>query len=330
MNKLNTTPSRLAAAIGAALLTCGAGANAAVVLTADTTASISGVAITPTSSSSSPDYVNSYASGSAALGEAYGYSFARDSGAYAVSSNAAGIATATATTSFGQSITNDTGRDRRFSMSFHIYHGYMSTGLNGDATLVGTEFLQALYSANISVNGSNVFTSSATVRRDASGTSGSKSGVDLNAADSAADGDLSWTDSYYTIDLGMVANGGTIDVLALLADETSSNVGVYNFDNGGCCGFYGCATSEPASPSAKGQSTTTVTNVSECASFKGQAYAFYGDPIEFGTSPDASPFTISAVNDSNDVPEPGMFGLAFMALGAAGWAGRRRQQIQRD
>ena len=332
MSKLNTPLSQLAWAISAALLTFSAGANAVVVLTADTTASTNGNAITP-SNNSSAGYVSSYANGSEPLGYAYGYSFARDSGAYAVSSNAKGIATATATTSFGQSITNDSGSAQHYSMSFHIYHGFMSTALNGNATLVNAEFLQAIYSANISVNGSNVFTSSATVRRDASGTSGSKAGVDLNAADSAADGDLTWTDSYYTIDLGTVANGGTINVLASLADETSSNVGSYTFDNGNCCDPYGCPTSAPNGTSSKGNSSANSFYGGECGprtDYKGLAYAFYGDPIDFSNSANADAptgglFTISA---TSDVPEPGMFGLAFLALGAAGWAGRRRRQGQ--
>ncbi len=332
MSKLNTPLSQLAWAVGAALLTFSAGANAVVVLAAASTASTNGNAAAP-SNFSSTEYVSSYANGGELLGNAYGYSFARDSGAYAVSSNAEGIATATATTSFGQSITNDTGRDRRYSMSFHIYHGYMSTSLNGSATLVGTEFLQALYSANISVNGSNVFTSSAMVRRDVNGASGSKSGIDLNAADSASDGDLSWNDSYYTVDLGTVANGGTIEVLAMLADETSSNVGTYTFDNGNCCSAYGCPTSVPGSTASKTGASSTAVYGGECGSgtdYKGIARAFYGDPIDFFSSASADApldgaFTITAVND---VPEPAALGLTALALGAAGWAGRRRRQGQ--
>ena len=325
MSKLNIPLSHLARAIGAALLTISAGANAAVVLTAGAEASTNGNAATP-SNTSSTGYVSSSANGSETLGYAYGYSFARDSGAYAVSSQAKGIATAKATTSYGQSITNGSGSAQHYSMSFHIYHGFMSTALNGSAALVGTEFLQALYSANISVNGSNVFTSSATVRRDVGGTSGSKSGVDLNAADSAADGDLSWTDSYYTIDLGTVASGGTIDVLALLADETSSNVGVYTFDSGCCSYGYGCNSSAPGNTLGKGAaSTSSAIGCGPRSDFKGTARAFYGDPIQFDTSPNATPFDISG---ANDVPEPGVFALAVMALGAAGWAGRRRRQGQ--
>ena len=333
MSKLNTPLSRLAWAIGAALLTFSAGANAVVVLTADTTASTNGNAITPVNSSG-PGYVNSYANGSGSLGYSYGYSFARDNGAYAVSSNAKGIATATATTSFGQSITNDSGSAQHYSMNFHIYHGFLSTALNGNAVLSGTEFLKAIYSANISVNGSNVFTSSAMVKRDANSTSGSKTGVDLNAADSASDGALAWNDSYYTIDLGTVASGGTINVLASLADETSSNVGTYTFDHGGCCSYgYGCYGSTPLADKSGLSSTDIAVAPCNTTDFKGSATAFYGDPINFNNAANAEAppnglFAISATSATSDVPEPGVYGLIFLALGAAGWAGRRRRQGQ--
>ncbi|CAN5271875.1 hypothetical protein BH11PSE10_BH11PSE10_18830 [soil metagenome] len=334
MSKQFSPLSQVAAAVGAVLISLSSGASAdAVVLTADTTASASGVNATPVPSSAA-GYVGSSANQGNTLGQGYGYSFARDNGAYAVSANATGIATATAAASFMQSLINSSGMTQHYSMSFHIYHGYMSTALSSGASLSGAEFLKSQYMAAVSVNGSTVFDSSATVIRNATGSLGSKSGVDLNPGDDATDGELSWSDLYYTIDLGNVASGGSINVLASLKDETSSNVGTYTFDGGCCSDGYGCPTSEPGQPSGKGGGNSVSVAIGCTTSgFKGQASAFYGDPIDFFASAgaDAPPngaFIITASDVRTDVPEPGALGLTALALGAAGWVGRRR--IHRD
>jgi len=325
MTHLKTPLTTLAWAVGMALVTLSGAAVAVPVLTADTTASANGVPGTPSGTVTVP-YVNSSTSKSDPAGNGYAYSFASDSGAYAVSSNAQGIATATASATYLQTMTNTSTRALRYSMSFHIYSGFMSTSLNGSAVLTGSEFLRALYSAEVSVNGSSKFFSKAIVERTATGVTETKTGDDLNPADVTNDGEYSWSNAYYTVDLGLVAAGGSIDVLATLHDETSSNVGTYTFDNGNCCDPYGCPTSIPGSTASEGGESSNAAYGGNCGTgtdFKGLATAFYGDPIEFGTSPDATRFTISAVND---VPEPGMFGLAFLALGSAAWVTRRRRQ----
>jgi len=324
MNNLKAPLSPLAWAVGAALASLSGAVLAVPVLTAGTTASADGVPGIP-SGTGSPSYVNSTTSQSNAAGDGSAYSFASDSGAYAVSSSAQGIATATASATYLQTMMNTSSRTLRYSMSFHIYSGFISTSLNGSAVLTGSEFLKALYSAEVSVNGSSKFFSKAVVERTESGVTETKTGANLNPADVTNDGNYSWSDAYYTVDLGLVAAGGSIDVLATLHDETSSNVGVYTFDGGGCCeyGYGGCNTSEQSVTAAYGGG---------CNTYEGQSRAFYGDPINFDSSFDAEPpvngmFTISAVDaNGNDVPEPGMFGLAFLALGSAAWVTRRRRQ----
>jgi len=322
MTQLNPRISSTALAIAAALATLAGGASAdPVVVFADTSATVNGLAATPVATSN-PGYAGSSSSQSGAAGRSDSYAFARDNGAYAVRTNAEGMATATSFASFKQTLTNSSGSAKSYSMSFHIYGGYLSTYLRGDAVLEGLEFLSAQYLATIKVNGSDVFSSEASVRRDASGASGLKFGEDLNPFDDASDGDYSWGGGYYTVNLGTLAAGESIDVLASLSDQSQSNVGTYTYD-GGCCAYgYDC----DALPT-RGESTAAT--ISECTvnGFKGASDAFYGDPINFLDSsfadapPDGRQFVITAA----EVPEPGMFGLAFLALGAAGWASRRRK-----
>ena len=325
MSKLKTNRSPAALAVGAAIWALGNAAAAdPVVLSANSIASAGGSNATTISSSYS-GYEGSRASLSNALGNGSAYSFSNVGGAYAVRSDASGEASGRAAASFAQLLTNTSGMTQHYTMSFHIYGGYMSSYLNGSALLTGTEFLTASYLADISVNGNNVFHSAATIRRDAVGTSGSTEGTVLNAFDDVTDGNYSWGGDYFTVDLGTVLDGGTINVVASLSNESASNVGTYVFDDGGS--GYGCYGQTGATGGGRDGNSTAAYG-GDASFFKGRANAFYGDPIDFNSSNDTTPgpagglFVLNAVND---VPEPSMFGLAFLALGAAGWAGRRRR-----
>ena len=327
MSNLKTKRSATALAVGAAIWALGSAAAAdPIVLGANSIASAGGVNAT-TFNNPSAGYEGSQASQSNALGVGSAYSFSNTGGAYAVRSAANGRANGLATASFAQMLTNTSGMTQHYTMSFHVYGGYMSTMLNGAAVLTGTEFLQASYLADISVNGNKVFHSAATIRRDKDSFSGSTSGVVLNPFDSVTDGNYAWGGDYFTVDLGTVANGGFINVLATLSNESVSNVGIYEFDGGGGeYGGYGCYGQYGGGFSRDNSANAAYGGGATC--FKGGAAAFYGDPINFNDAsaltpgPDGGSFAISAVNA---VPEPGVFGLAFLALGAAGWAGRRRR-----
>ena len=303
-----------------------AGSAVAVpMLTAASTASANNVFAAP-SSSSTAVYAGSSSYAAATAGNGSGYAFSRSNGAYAVSSSGQGIGTGSAATSFATSITNSSGSALNYSMSFHIYGGSISTYLNNSASLTGTESLLATYMAEIKVGGTSVFSSGATVKRDASGITGTKVGtVDLNPGNTAADGNFSWSGGWYTVDLGTVASGASIDVLASLTDATQSNVGSYTFDAGCCDGYYGCPVLARSSDSLR---SVAFAIGCQFTGFKGGASAFYGDPINFSSSPTVGPpagGTQFGVTTSS-VPEPGAYGLVALALGAAGLASRRRRQ----
>ena len=326
MNPFSFSPTRIALAVGAVLMAAAGSAVAVPMLTAASSASANNVPGIE-STSSSAGYVGSSTSASATAGNGSGYAFSRSNGAYAVSSSGQGIGTGSAATSFATSITNSSGSALNYSMSFHIYGGSISTYLNNSASLTGTESLLATYMAEIKVGGTSVFSSGATVKRDASGiiTETKVGTVDLNPSDTTADGYFSWSGGWYTVDLGTVASGASIDVLASLTDATQSNVGSYTFDAGCCDGYYGCPVLARSSDSLR---SVAFAIGCQFTGFKGGASAFYGDPINFSSSPTVGPpagGTQFGVTTSS-VPEPGAYGLVALALGAAGLASRRRRQ----
>lgn len=309
--------SRLTLAALATLLGQAGVANAAPVVGASSIAAVASGPATPSTTGTSGDaYVNSYSWISDATGESYGYAFANVSGAYAVSSNSAGIGNSAAHAQFAHRFTNTTSVAQHYTLSFYIYGGNISANATY-RPLVSGESLTSSYAASVktSLNGmgwTSVFSTAATVTTDDTGSTGSRSGVDLVGGDSNfSDGNYTWSGAYYSVNLGIVAAGDFVDVLSEVDNSAMANVGVYNFTGGDCGygygdGYYGygeyCGDYEV---------------------FAGNASSFYGDPLELSGEPLA--FALTAV-DVQDLPEPASLALVGLAVGAAGLARRKRKQ----
>ena len=313
MKQVSHRPTLMALAAMASLLGYTGITFALPVVDAASSASTQTVTAVPVDGTS-PGYANSQSNATDTTGQGSGYAFASGNGAYAVSSRADGMADGTAYASFLTTIVNDTGVAQSYSLSFHIYGGYIEAMLNSGATLVDPESLLASYGASVKVNGNSVFESSATIARDTGGIVLTKSGADLNPGDDGSDGSYSWGGAYYTIDLGVVAAGDSIAVLAEVDDTAFADVGSYDF--GGGSGYGGCGYGS-AEATAIG---TFAATTGDC--FKGYASAFYGDPSELTGQPFPG-FNITGT--PRGIPEPATLALAALALGAAGAAGRRRQ-----
>ncbi len=284
-------------------------------LSATTTSSANGIAGT-TVGSVSPTYVNSSSSGTDALGQGSAYSFANQYGAYAVHSNSQGIATGNADAALKYVITNDSGLLTHYSITFKIYGGSISAQTVGGGLLIANESLHSEYRASIKVNGSSVFDSSASIDRQGNTTTFVKQGFDLSiGTDDGFDGAYGWGAHYETIDLGNLAAGASVEVLAELNQRSSANVGFYAFDSGLCGGYGGYDTITASSAVAGG----------DC--FKGYGQGFYGDPAAISFNDNDS----TGANDPvvirsavvGQIPEPGTVGLTLLGLMAA--ASRRRR-----
>lgn len=258
-----------------------------------------------------PGYINSGSWAGDADGNASGYAFASSTGAYAVSSSAEGKGNAQAHSQFAFRFENLTGIAQHYTLSFRIYGGYIDTSAYRD--LLAGETLSVAYGASIKsqlggVGGWNtLFSSSATLNRDASGSTLTRSGVALTGSDAdVSDHSYSWSNDYYAVDLGVVAAGGFVDVLAEVDNNAMADVGIYSFGGGECNGYgdgwdgYGGCYGNY---------------------FAGRAASFYGDPLEIDADPLA--FAVTAV-PAQDVPEPAGLALVGVAAGAAAFARRRR------
>lgn len=240
-------------------------------------------------------------------GEGSAYAFANQNSAYAAGSYATGsLFDSHASASVLHSITNNTGVSQSYSVTFKIYGGFIETGLGNGAVLTAGESLMSSYLATLKLNGSEIFSSGATVTQTEAGISFTKTGYDLFPGGDGNGGYYGWATQYITLDLGVLAAGQSLELLAELGDSALSNVGSYEYD----CGDGGYGGYEAAASA-----------MDTCTGFKGYASAFYGDPLETGGEGDEA-IVISAV--PTGVPEPGVLALAGLGLFAAGWSRRRK------
>jgi hypothetical protein len=283
------------------------------VLGASSSAMAAGTTGTPnTQNQPSPPspYATSGTSVYEAAGNAQGSAFANGNGAYASGSSAEGQSAAgTARAMLTYSLTNAASTAMQYSMSFYIYSGRIESQLRDPAGLSGNEMLGASYSARISVGGVTRFSSGASLQVTENGYAWGKTGTDLNIYDDGNDGYYSWGGNSFNIDLGVLAAGETLEIVAELDTGVLSDVGTYDYNCGGGYGYGGYG---------YGGGGT-------CTDFKGRSSAFYGDPSIFeGSELPEGPvtFTASAVNG---VPEPGSLLLASLGLCAATASRRRRK-----
>jgi uncharacterized protein (TIGR03382 family) len=322
MNKYKTHKlTLLAISIAAGIA---APASAAVItqtLGATSAASAGGLNATPTVNTQI-GYTSSYSSLSNTSGSANSSAFSNQNGAYAVQSSSSGLGRGEGNATLRYSFLNNSAAAQDLSLTFKIYGGGISTSLVTGQTLTGSQNLSTSYAASIEVGGVSKFSSAASIVQTATGFTSSKTGVDLSAgSDDGSDGVYNWNSQFVTLQLGSVAAGAAIDVVAMLQQSSLSDSGTYTYDCG-VDGYGGYQTFRSDAVVA----LASAAGVTTCTGFKGNARGFYGDPttLDASTASGSPAFAFSFAPTSSSVPVPGSLALGVLGLGAL-LASRRKQ-----
>ena len=205
-------------------------------ITASSTVTADGVTISQFDSAGVPDIAETeLETGNDDPNYAYSHSIGRSNGSFY--NRSYGDATFTSGSHVSQlyTVTNDQTTDQIVDFDFEVLWGGISAncgGLYGEdgiefieeydgysgAPCAGNDFAKAGYNAEITLDGVSIWSSAAQIETDASGTTGSSSGVDLDIGGYTGGTSYYWGAQDFTLDLGSLASGDsftleyTIDV----------------------------------------------------------------------------------------------------------------------
>lgn len=245
-------------------------------------------------------------------GFASSMAYADELGAYGVNVVAGGKAHGRSGASLLYTLTNTSDTVQAISMGFDVFAGSLLNTTYGGSWSAG-EYLRSEYLASISMGASTLFSSGAVLTTNSSGSTLALSGTRLNdGGDDGSDAHYGWADGHYSLSLGTLGVGQSLQVLAAVKTWVQADTGMYYSDD-----FY--------ADLVKG--ACVIVDTPDCV--EGAAIANYGDPAAFGASPgnplmSAIRFNVAAV-PTNDVPEPATSALLVLALGLLVWQTKRQR-----
>ncbi|MEM7365820.1 MAG: hypothetical protein AAF525_17515 [Pseudomonadota bacterium] len=199
---------------------------------------------------------------------AFANSRGNGAGSFGARANGSGTYSATATFEQAYTITNDDPFAQALSFLFDIENGsifancgFLSEG--GDAC-TGTDFAQADYAASIILNGTEIWSSEASVLQNAAGSSFTHDGTALNILPPPDSNSYAWAPQSFLLDLGTIE---VADEWNLLYSVTLSVLG-QTAGLGGCSYYYeygNCAMSAAQFGDPSGLSSTGGTMISSAA-----------------------------------------------------------------
>lgn len=214
-------------------------------------------------------------------------------------------------------VTNDTAVDQLINFDFTINFGSLSVNnFDSNFTFASDESVTSLYSAEILLNGSVLWDSSASITYDENGYAFSQSGTSLAAYNPGNPNYYSWGKQSDSIDLGLVGAGSSFVLEYIVKTHSFGNSAI---EESGCDDYGEYGTSDDSGPEV-----SQVDDGYGCLFSLAEGYAQFGDPFTFNNQP-----LISANNfqpRSTSVAEPattailgaGLVGLAFMRRRKAG------------
>lgn len=307
MPKTNSPKILVALLIGLGAMQSGqaiAAATLSMTVLGEATAESATNSFGPTSSTA---YVFDQANSNNGASSASAYAWGNDHGTYRSDSSGSGPDfSSSATFQQTYTITNNLGSAASYSLDFFIYYGSMSAYGIGSG--------HASYDLSIKKNNTNtLFASSATI--DSNGGLATTGTALDNATQSGSS--YYWDGTTVTLDLGVLAAG---DSMTLDYDLVTTAFGAYDADS--CDGGYG---GYGGYGGDGGDLVPLVIGGLGCMS-----QAALGDPGEISADtlpPDTGlggPFSLTATELQNTVPEPGTLALLGLGLGAIGYGRRRR------